>query len=993
MNRKVRKTFIGAFLATSLFIGVNSVSAVTIKETTSSEEGVTLDKIDSRTFIIGATKFKGVTLTAGRAIKATDLYAKLNKNNADYKGANLYYYIAGTWYAFDDDNNATEIKDEAELAKLNEQTIYYVNNEEKVLDIEYSKDLEEGYTLEFRAGKEKLEYVDGKIKVPATVQKVEVYAVKETGESKVETKLDEFSKTSMDASEFKTKSSLGSITYGDAKDASKITIDKINWVKAKEGKASGYYATVNIIVPEVYKNNYSNAKYYIDELGDEEEPTDLTEEALTQELTFDSKTMSHTITVIWAEGNTQVFTVEAKELSAKDGGTISFGKTSSASELTIDNVEWYKAGEKGADAGNYATVTIGTNDYAATILKDDENATYYVDTDSTSKTSITSNVTEITLKFDSNTLKHTITVEWEKGNVQVFTVTAKANGLVSAPAGTLTNDKDTANNDFTFDSKTNTATINGDIKWYSKGETTDYGKSATTAGNFKSVIINALGDYASSSSVNVKVYNGATKLSEETWNPSTSDAKYSLALNFAITKEYKIEVTWEKGNVQTFTIKLGEKADVIAAPAGTITDGEENNISASALTISKEIKYSKAVTIESPKAAGNYANVTINVPKEYQGKQVIVKIGENSDTITTAGTTIVKELNFATSKEYTIEVTWEEGNVQTFTVKATNVEATPAGTIAVEGLTLANGKLSGTVNYVKGEGNVITYVIKAPDAYDDNVQAKITIAGYYGEGEKLYSKEYEATFADSVYSLDFTAEKDFAYNVITIEWENGNTQEIKVAAGENLVLAAEPNYVESVKIVAPQVGEEGMKTNVDTILVNENLQLEVKITAVDSEKEATNKDVVWSSSDEDVATVDATGNVTAVGYGDATITVKSKEDSSISNTYTIHVKYPAIVNKSTDPKTNTVVEDNLDSYKKIVKINLAAEGGSSKGFTYSYSITKSIDNDSNGLGSLDEENNVLTITITDKTKTYTVKYTITDKESYAENTKVVEFTI
>ncbi len=51
--------------------------------------------------------------------------------------------------------------------------------------------------------------------------------------------------------------------------------------------------------------------------------------------------------------------------------------------------------------------------------------------------------------------------------------------------------------------------------------------------------------------------------------------------------------------------------------------------------------------------------------------------------------------------------------------------------------------------------------------------------------------------------------------------------------------------------------------------------------------------VVWFSSDEDIATVDNTGKVTAIGAGTTTITVTSTEKSDIKNTVTINVTDPS----------------------------------------------------------------------------------------------------
>ena len=54
-------------------------------------------------------------------------------------------------------------------------------------------------------------------------------------------------------------------------------------------------------------------------------------------------------------------------------------------------------------------------------------------------------------------------------------------------------------------------------------------------------------------------------------------------------------------------------------------------------------------------------------------------------------------------------------------------------------------------------------------------------------------------------------------------------------------------------------------------------------------EDATDKSVTWSSSDEDVATVDANGKVTGIGAGEATITVTSNSDKTVTETCSVKV--------------------------------------------------------------------------------------------------------
>ena len=74
-----------------------------------------------------------------------------------------------------------------------------------------------------------------------------------------------------------------------------------------------------------------------------------------------------------------------------------------------------------------------------------------------------------------------------------------------------------------------------------------------------------------------------------------------------------------------------------------------------------------------------------------------------------------------------------------------------------------------------------------------------------------------------------------------------------------------------------------------SLVVGESVTLSASHEPVD----ATVTSVVWSSSDEAVATVSADGVVSAVGVGDATVTVADSTQSSVMASATIHVSAPA----------------------------------------------------------------------------------------------------
>ena len=111
-----------------------------------------------------------------------------------------------------------------------------------------------------------------------------------------------------------------------------------------------------------------------------------------------------------------------------------------------------------------------------------------------------------------------------------------------------------------------------------------------------------------------------------------------------------------------------------------------------------------------------------------------------------------------------------------------------------------------------------------------------------------------------------------------------------------------------------------------TIAVTE-IQIEEKIedmeigenetlTAIITPSNATDKNVTWQSSDENIATVDTTGEVTAKKSGVVTITATTSNGKS--NTITINVKEPVRVENNYTTNTlvgitNTEIENTIDS--------------------------------------------------------------------------------
>lgn len=111
--------------------------------------------------------------------------------------------------------------------------------------------------------------------------------------------------------------------------------------------------------------------------------------------------------------------------------------------------------------------------------------------------------------------------------------------------------------------------------------------------------------------------------------------------------------------------------------------------------------------------------------------------------------------------------------------------------------------------------------------------------------------------------------------------------------------------------IAENVPVSGVTIQADTteIGVGETLALSARILPED----ATNRKLVWSSSDETVVTVDTTGIVTGKAVGDATITVRT-EDGNYSDSVTMHVS-EKLLSISLNP---SVLEIPLEGSQKLV---------------------------------------------------------------------------
>ena len=168
--------------------------------------------------------------------------------------------------------------------------------------------------------------------------------------------------------------------------------------------------------------------------------------------------------------------------------------------------------------------------------------------------------------------------------------------------------------------------------------------------------------------------------------------------------------------------------------------------------------------------------------------------------------------------------------------------------------------------------------------------------------------------------------------------------------------------------------EDGGKTATCKVTVKPNLVSEITlaalaiyvgeskaVTATVKPDDATNKELTWTSSDETVATVDATGKVTGKKIGTATITATAQDGSGVSGSCTVTVLSAV--------KTVTVTPANLTLGKNksyTLTATVDAQPGTDTGVTWTSSDTTIATVDATGKVTATDKVGTVTITATSK---------------------------
>ena len=374
------------------------------------------------------------------------------------------------------------------------------------------------------------------------------------------------------------------------------------------------------------------------------------------------------------------------------------------------------------------------------------------------------------------------------------------------------------------------------------------------------------------------------------------------------------KVTWKSSNAAVASVDANGKVTGVKAGEATITVTTEDGgkTATCKVTVSdKEIKVTgvKLNKSETSLLVGGNETLTATVLPEDATNQNVTWKSDKPEIATVDANGKVTAVKVG---EATITVTTEDGG-KTATCKVTVSETS----VAVTGVTL--NKTALTLNI--GASETLSATVAPADATNKKVTWKSSdaaVATVDTNGKVTAVKAGEATIT------------------VTTE-DGGKTATCKVTV--------KPNLVSEITLAAL------------AIYVGESKA----ITATVKPDDATNKALTWTSSDETVATVDATGKVTGKKIGTATITATARDGSGVSGSCTVTVL--------SGVKTVTVTPANLTLGKNksyTLTATVDAQPGTDTGVTWTSSDTTIATVDATGKVTATDKVGTVTITATSK---------------------------
>ena len=375
------------------------------------------------------------------------------------------------------------------------------------------------------------------------------------------------------------------------------------------------------------------------------------------------------------------------------------------------------------------------------------------------------------------------------------------------------------------------------------------------------------------------------------------------------------KVTWKSDKPEIASVDANGKVTGVKAGEAiiTVTTEDGGKTATCKVTVSDtEIKVTGVTLNKTALTLNIGANETLSAtvaPADATNKKVTWKSSDAAVATVDAN----GKVTGVKAGEAIITVTTEDG-AKTATCKITVSDTS----VAVTGVTLNKNDLS----LETGASETLTATVAPADATNKKVTWKSSdaaVATIDANGKVTGVKAGEATIT------------------VTTD-DGGKTATCKVTV--------KPNLVSEITLAAV------------ALYVGENKS----ITATVKPDDATNKALTWKSSNETVATVDATGKVTGKKIGTATITATAQDGSGVSGSCTVTV-LSTVKKVTVEPATLTLGQNRSYTLKATVEV---FGSGTDTGVTWTSSDTTIATVDATGKVTATDKIGTVTITATSK---------------------------
>ena len=331
--------------------------------------------------------------------------------------------------------------------------------------------------------------------------------------------------------------------------------------------------------------------------------------------------------------------------------------------------------------------------------------------------------------------------------------------------------------------------------------------------------------------------------------------------------------------------------------------------------------------------AGTAETLTVMTEEEYQASALATGIALNKTSLS---------LRETETAQLTATVTPEDAEDRSVTWSSSD---NSIATVNAEGVVTAIKEGTATITATTNDGSNLkaTCTVKVSIMPVASITLNITEKTLEeGETVNLTASVLPANASNK--SLAWTSSDE---NVATVD-ANGLVTAVKEGTATITAKANDGSNVSAkctIKVKAPVVLVEGITLNAteQTLTEGETFALTASVTP----ENATNKSLAWTSSDENVATVDANGLVTAVKEGTTTITAKANDGSNASAQCTITVKAAVVLVEGITLNANEQTLTVSETF--ALTASVAPENATNKSLAWTSSDENVATVDANGL--------------------------------------------